>query len=177
MKRHTWHTRCSYHDAGLWLVAIAAQTHEGCVFMDFSKHWFDARGYGECVSLRVMCACVCGRLRVTVVGVWTTAECVSLFACRYTRLSVDALPPLFLAYTSAPKDSGKVHSPVKQRWLDGDQQVIAALLVRMRCGAVVRPSVCRHAVLPSALPWPRPVDSAHVHMLRRALRWWRAWRR
>ena len=42
---------------------------------------------------------------------------------RYTRLPFRVLPALFLAYNAVPKDSGKVHSPVKQRWLDGDREV------------------------------------------------------
>ena len=60
--------------------------------MDFSKHWFDSRGYGE-----------------------------------YIRLPPALLPPLFLAYCPDPKDSGKVHSPVKQRWLNGDVEVIEGM--------------------------------------------------
>ncbi len=42
---------------------------------------------------------------------------------RYVHLPVGVLPPLFLAYSAFPKDSGKVHSPVKQRWLEGDKEV------------------------------------------------------
>ncbi len=43
--------------------------------------------------------------------------------CRYVAVPPALLPPLFLAYCPDPKDSGKVHSPVKQRWLDGDVTV------------------------------------------------------
>jgi len=42
----------------------------------------------------------------------------------YTRISASALPPLFLAYAADPSDSGKIHAPVKQRWLAGDKEVI-----------------------------------------------------
>ena len=65
-----------------------AQTHQGCVYMDFAKHWFDARGYGD-----------------------------------YHVLPVALLPPLFVAYAPEPSDSGRIHSPVKQRWLDGDATI------------------------------------------------------
>jgi hypothetical protein len=42
----------------------------------------------------------------------------------YTRLSASALPPLFLAYAADPSDSGRIHAPVKQRWLAGDKEVV-----------------------------------------------------
>jgi hypothetical protein len=41
----------------------------------------------------------------------------------YTRIPVDALPPLFLAYAADPSDSGRIHAPIKQRWLAGDKEV------------------------------------------------------
>ena len=37
----------------------------------------------------------------------------------YTKLPVAGLPPLFLAYAADPSDSGRIHAPVKQRWLAG----------------------------------------------------------
>lgn len=43
--------------------------------------------------------------------------------CRYTKLPASALPPLFLAYAADPSDSGRIHAPVKQRWLAGDKEV------------------------------------------------------
>lgn len=45
----------------------------------------------------------------------------------YTRLPLDALPPLFLAYAADPSDSGRIHAPVKQRWLAGDADVVAGM--------------------------------------------------
>ena len=45
----------------------------------------------------------------------------------YTRVPVAALPPLFLAYAADPSDSGRIHAPIKQRWLAGDAVVIASM--------------------------------------------------
>lgn len=45
----------------------------------------------------------------------------------YTRVPAAALPPLFLAYAADPSDSGKIHAPIKQRWLSGDVAVIRAM--------------------------------------------------
>jgi glucuronokinase len=45
----------------------------------------------------------------------------------YTQLPVAALPPLFLAYAADPSDSGRIHAPVKQRWLAGDAEVVAGM--------------------------------------------------
>jgi glucuronokinase len=42
---------------------------------------------------------------------------------RYIQLDTDLLPPLYLAYVADPEDSGKVHSTVKQRFLNGDTEV------------------------------------------------------
>ncbi|XP_015063245.1 glucuronokinase 1 [Solanum pennellii] len=39
----------------------------------------------------------------------------------YTPMDVDLLPSLYLIYAENPSDSGKVHSTVRQRWLDGDK--------------------------------------------------------
>lgn len=39
----------------------------------------------------------------------------------YTPMDVDLLPPLYLIYAENPSDSGKVHSTVRQRWLEGDE--------------------------------------------------------
>eukprot|EP00397_Hematodinium_sp_SG-2012_P018873 GEMP01019358.1.p1 GENE.GEMP01019358.1~~GEMP01019358.1.p1 ORF type:complete len:670 (+),score=127.26 GEMP01019358.1:39-2048(+) len=44
---------------------------------------------------------------------------------RYESLSNVTLPPLYLCYnTQVGGDSGKVHSPVKERWLNGDAVII-----------------------------------------------------
>lgn len=45
----------------------------------------------------------------------------------YTRLRAAAMPPLFLAYAADPSDSGRIHAPVKQRWLAGDADVVAGM--------------------------------------------------
>ena len=46
---------------------------------------------------------------------------------RYEQLDVSLVPPLFLAYVARPEDSGKVHSTVKQRFLNNDPEVINTL--------------------------------------------------
>ena len=42
----------------------------------------------------------------------------------YTQLPAASLPPLFLAYAADPAVSGRIHAPVKQRWLAGDPEVV-----------------------------------------------------
>mmetsp|Transcript_7178 Transcript_7178/g.11439 ORF Transcript_7178/g.11439 Transcript_7178/m.11439 type:complete len:644 (+) Transcript_7178:323-2254(+) len=41
----------------------------------------------------------------------------------YTKIPVVKNLPFFIAYRADPSDSGKIHSDVKQRWLNGDQEV------------------------------------------------------
>ncbi|XP_021856152.1 glucuronokinase 1 isoform X2 [Spinacia oleracea] len=38
----------------------------------------------------------------------------------YSPMDISLLPPLYLIYAENPSDSGKVHSTVRKRWLDGD---------------------------------------------------------
>ncbi|XP_006662830.2 glucuronokinase 1-like [Oryza brachyantha] len=45
----------------------------------------------------------------------------------YTPLDVNILPPLYLIYGDNPSDSGKVHSTVRQRWLDGEEFIISSM--------------------------------------------------
>ncbi|KAK9052393.1 hypothetical protein SSX86_029022 [Deinandra increscens subsp. villosa] len=45
----------------------------------------------------------------------------------YTQLDTGLLPPLHLIYAENPSDSGKVHSAVRQRWLDGDTFIISSM--------------------------------------------------
>ncbi|KAF3444559.1 hypothetical protein FNV43_RR14251 [Rhamnella rubrinervis] len=45
----------------------------------------------------------------------------------YTPMEVSLLPPLHLIYAENPSDSGKVHSTVRQRWLDGDELIISSM--------------------------------------------------
>ncbi|KAI8388033.1 ribosomal protein S5 domain 2-type protein [Radiomyces spectabilis] len=46
---------------------------------------------------------------------------------QYEYLDMNLLPPLWLAYVAKPKDSGKVHSTIRQRFLKGDTEVIEAM--------------------------------------------------
>ncbi|XP_046854466.1 uncharacterized protein LOC124447545 [Xenia sp. Carnegie-2017] len=45
----------------------------------------------------------------------------------YVNLPVDVIPKLWLAYVTDPSDSGKIHSNVRQKWEQGDEEVIAAM--------------------------------------------------
>jgi glucuronokinase len=42
---------------------------------------------------------------------------------RYERLPASLLPRLWLVYAENPSDSGRAHSDVKRRWLEGDDAV------------------------------------------------------
>lgn len=68
---------------------------------------------------------------------------------RYESLDPALLPPLHLIYrrAAAPgKDSGRVHSDVKQRWLAGDESV--------------RWAAWEAGSLPGRLAWDRPAERA-----------------
>ncbi|KAM0954862.1 hypothetical protein TB2_022967 [Malus domestica] len=45
----------------------------------------------------------------------------------YTPMDVSLLPPLHLIYAENPSDSGKVHSTVRRRWLNGDEFIISSM--------------------------------------------------
>ncbi|XP_050226040.1 glucuronokinase 1-like [Mercurialis annua] len=45
----------------------------------------------------------------------------------YTPMDISLLPPLHLIYAENPSDSGKVHSTVRKRWLDGDKFIISSM--------------------------------------------------
>ncbi|KAM7268710.1 hypothetical protein ACFE04_010876 [Oxalis oulophora] len=45
----------------------------------------------------------------------------------YTPMDVSLLPPLYLIYAENPSDSGKVHSTVRQKWLNGDKFIISSM--------------------------------------------------
>ncbi|XP_015879050.2 glucuronokinase 1 [Ziziphus jujuba] len=45
----------------------------------------------------------------------------------YTPMDINLLPPLHLIYAENPSDSGKVHSTVRQRWLDGDELITSSM--------------------------------------------------
>jgi galactokinase/mevalonate kinase-like predicted kinase len=42
----------------------------------------------------------------------------------YEYLPEDKLPQLWLMYADTPSNSAKVHSPVYQRWRDGEREVV-----------------------------------------------------
>ncbi|KAF5188251.1 Glucuronokinase [Thalictrum thalictroides] len=44
----------------------------------------------------------------------------------YTPMDTSLLPPLHLVYAENPSDSGKVHSDVRKRWLEGDEFIISS---------------------------------------------------
>ncbi|TKY50485.1 Glucuronokinase 1 [Spatholobus suberectus] len=46
----------------------------------------------------------------------------------YEPMDLSLLPPLYLIYAENPSDSGKVHSKVRQRWLDGDEFIVSSML-------------------------------------------------
>lgn len=46
----------------------------------------------------------------------------------YIPMDLSLLPPLYLIYVANPSDSGKVHSKVRQRWLDGDELIVSSML-------------------------------------------------
>lgn len=46
----------------------------------------------------------------------------------YTAVDIELLPHFYLAYNiSAGGDSGKVHSTVRQRWKDGDEDIMRGM--------------------------------------------------
>ncbi|XP_057791708.1 glucuronokinase 1-like [Salvia miltiorrhiza] len=45
----------------------------------------------------------------------------------YMPMDLDLLPPLYLIYAENPSDSGKMHSTVRQRWLNGDEFIISSM--------------------------------------------------
>ncbi|PIA38830.1 hypothetical protein AQUCO_02700196v1 [Aquilegia coerulea] len=46
----------------------------------------------------------------------------------YTPMDTRLLPPLHLVYAENPSDSGKVHSDVRKRWLEGDEFIISSMV-------------------------------------------------
>ncbi|KAK6295814.1 hypothetical protein J4Q44_G00335270 [Coregonus suidteri] len=45
----------------------------------------------------------------------------------YISMDMSSLPPFWLAYLSDPSDSGRIHSNVRQRWLNGEAEVVEAM--------------------------------------------------
>lgn len=52
---------------------------------------------------------------------------------RYEPLPPALLPPLWLIYCDNPSDSGRVHSDVKRRWLEGDPEVREKMALVAAC--------------------------------------------
>ncbi|KAJ8369240.1 hypothetical protein SKAU_G00092680 [Synaphobranchus kaupii] len=46
---------------------------------------------------------------------------------KYIPMDISSVPPLWLAYLGDPSDSGRIHSNVRQRWLNGDPVVVQAM--------------------------------------------------
>lgn len=51
----------------------------------------------------------------------------------YEPLPPALLPPLWLVYADNPSESGKVHSDVKRRWLEGDAGVREKMALVAAC--------------------------------------------
>lgn len=62
----------------------------------------------------------------------------------YIRLNPELLPPLYLMYSKQPKESGKVHSTVKSRWLAGDLEVRAVMAHVAGCGKAGQQALAAH---------------------------------
>ncbi|KAI3474928.1 hypothetical protein Pfo_030239 [Paulownia fortunei] len=45
----------------------------------------------------------------------------------YEPMDIGLLPPLYLIYADNPSDSSKVHSTVRERWLNGDKFIISTM--------------------------------------------------
>ncbi|EPS69261.1 hypothetical protein M569_05505, partial [Genlisea aurea] len=45
----------------------------------------------------------------------------------YEPMDIGLLPPLYLIYAENPSDSGKVHSTVRERWLQGDEFIVSGM--------------------------------------------------
>ncbi|CAB1347768.1 unnamed protein product [Coregonus sp. 'balchen'] len=45
----------------------------------------------------------------------------------YTPMAMSSLPPFWLVYLSDPSYSGRIHSNVRQRWLNGEAEVVEAM--------------------------------------------------
>jgi len=87
------------HDVGINAGPMdrVIQVHGGVVHMDFSEPRTSSSGAGLVVH-----------------GV-------------YTHLDASKLPKLYLVWAENPSDSGKTHSTVKQRWNEGDVEVVEGM--------------------------------------------------
>ncbi|KAL6518792.1 Glucuronokinase 1 [Orobanche hederae] len=46
---------------------------------------------------------------------------------KYEPMDIALLPPLYLIYAENPSDSGKVHSAVREKWLNGDKFIVSTM--------------------------------------------------
>lgn len=91
------------------------KVYEGLVYMDFSKHLMDERGHG------IVFDSFLARLQT---NYFISLKMEILFFCifsigEYIPLDMTDLPLFWLAYLGDPSDSGRIHSNVSQRWLNG----------------------------------------------------------
>lgn len=45
----------------------------------------------------------------------------------YTYVDCDKIPKLFIVWSQNPSNSGKIHQPVRQKWLNGDSEIIQGM--------------------------------------------------
>ncbi|CAH1417924.1 unnamed protein product [Lactuca virosa] len=79
----------------------------------------------------VQCHCLQDRVAQVYGGlVYMDFDKDKMDKCRhgnYIELDTSLLPLFHLIYAENPSDSGKVHSTVRQRWLDGDKFIISSM--------------------------------------------------
>jgi molybdenum cofactor synthesis domain-containing protein len=51
----------------------------------------------------------------------------------YEYVDAEKIPKLFVVWTQNPSNSGKIHQPVRQRWLSGDIEIIQGMKVAADC--------------------------------------------
>ena len=72
--------------------------------------------------------------------------CYKVYSIASCILPCSLIPDglLYLAYTHIPKESGKVHSNVRQRWLQGESQVITAMYTFASYARDARKALIKH---------------------------------
>ena len=51
----------------------------------------------------------------------------------YEYVDAEKIPKLFVVWSQNPSNSGKIHQPVRQRWLSGDIEIIQGMKVAADC--------------------------------------------
>jgi glucuronokinase len=51
----------------------------------------------------------------------------------YTYVDCDKIPKLFIVWSQNPSNSGKIHQPVRQKWLNGDSEIIQGMKTAADC--------------------------------------------